>query len=1179
LAKNLKINVKNSQLSQVLKGIRQKKDVSDEAASVDHESTKTVDKSIDKPVVETESPTPKKVAAKKTTRAKKPAGVEGDSSESTSTASSSETAPKPKRARPVKEEPAKEDRPAPALDKISKLEKSIFKDDFSIENSKEEALASFAKPRAQEAQQPVSKSFETLERPHTTERSPHTERPTTPYTERPARSEHPARSAAHADRPARSEHSARPPRSEHSARPPRSEHSSRTSFSPGQTQRTGFQPKSISFDRPTSFSNDTKTQSNSSFQERTKVSGRAEPRQAPSDFSSTERRSVYRAEDSKPSETLGNERRSYPPREGSERSERPPYTPRDPNAPRNYPPREGGERRPHTPREGNERGERPPYTPRDPNAPRNYPPREGGERRPYTPRDPNAPRNYPPRDPNAPPRTYQPREGGERRPYTPRDPNAPRNYPPRDPNAPPRTYQPREGGERRPYTPRDPNAPRTYQPRDGGERRPYTPRDPNAPRTYPPRDGTSRPYSPRPTFGAGQRPPFGQGGGAFPAAGETTNRRSVAPKPKPGLSRDDEKKKRTLNGPSKSFDSRDRHGLRDADEGFQRRRYSSKSHRSQQQEEVMRPKAIAVALPISVKDLASEMKLKAGELIARLLGQGIKCMLNDLLDDEVVIQLLGADFGCDITIDTTKKDRMDITDKSVIEEIALTDPSKLITRPPVVTFMGHVDHGKTSLIDALRNSNLASKEAGAITQHIGAFSCHTPNGDITVLDTPGHEAFTTIRSRGASVTDIVVLVVAGDEGFKMQTEEAVRIAKEAKLPMIFALNKMDKEGFDPEKVYRQMADHELLPEAWGGTVPTVNCSALTGAGISELMELLGLQSEVLELKADPHCRARGTVLESEIVKGLGPSATLLIQNGTLRLSDALVFGEVYARVKTMQDEFGKSLKTAGPSHAVRVTGLSDIPSSGSEFIVVKSEKEARKICEQRSAESTKTRLRKQSFNLGSMLQQNAARHEKKIFNVIVKADVQGSLEAIKDSLMKIKTDKVLIQFVAEGLGMITLTDAEMAMTSHAVIFGFHTKTDKSIENFTRTHKIQIHLHDVIYHLVDDARAMMTQLLDKTRLETEMAEVEVRAIFRASHLGVIAGCMVTSGTVKRSHIAKVFRNGEIIFEGDISSLKRVKEDVKEVSKGHECGILLKGYDLVEVGDVIKTYEVTYIAQEL
>ena len=1135
MAKNLKINVKNSQLSQVLKGIRQKKGESDETE----------------------------------VREKEP---ESKSTESTSAVAK----PLPKRAPRVKKAPTEDSfqeeahhKPAPASfshdtesksepssEKVTKLEKELFKE----ENTKE--------------------SFEPAE-------PMKTERPAASFESRPQRSfESPAKST------------------------------NRPSFSSDRPQRAGFQPKSMSFER--SNEGYSRPTTSGSYQNRsdettdqTRVSGRAEPRFPSSSY--TERRS--------PKETSGQhqgqpsaqentgyttQRRPYPPREGGERR---PYTPREGGEGRTYAPREGGERRPYTPREGGEGrpyspregGERRPYTPREGGEGRPYTPREGGERRPYTPREGGEGRPYTPREggerrPYTPReggegRPYNPREGGERRPYTPREGGERRPYTPRE-GGEGRPYTPREGGERRPYTPREGGERRPYAPREGGERRPYTPREGGERRPYTPREGgEGRPYPPReggrPGFGqrtGGQRPPFQrppfiQGAGFPPAQTDVGSRRSLPPTKKGPPAKEDEKKKRKLNEPSKSFDSRDRHGLREDDEGFQRRKFKTHSNKMQKSEEILRPKAISVVLPISVKDLAAEMKLKAVEVIAKLLGHGIKCMLNDLLDDETVVQLVGADFGCEISIDTTKKDRLDITDRSISDEIQSSDAQDLISRPPVVAFMGHVDHGKTSLIDALRKSNLASKEAGAITQHIGAFSCHTPNGDITVLDTPGHEAFTTIRSRGASVTDIVVLVVAGDEGFKVQTDEAIRIAKEAHLPMIFAINKMDKEGFDPEKIYRQMADRELLPEAWGGNIPTVSCSALNGQGVEELTELLALQSEILELKANPKSRARGTVLESQIIKGLGPSATLLVQNGQLNISDALVFGEVYARVKTIQDEHGKQLKFAGPSQAVRVTGLSDVPPSGSEFVVVKSEKEARKICEQREAESRKTKLRKQAFNLGSMLQANAARQEKKIFNVIVRADVQGSLEAIKDSLMKIPTDKVLIQFVSEGLGMITLTDAELAMTSSAVIFGFHTKTDKSIESFVRTHKIRIHHHDVIYHLVDDAKELMTQLLDKLRVENEMAEVEVRATFKASNVGVIAGCMVTSGTVKRNHIAKVYRGDELVFEGDIASLKRIKEDVKEVQKGLECGILFKGYNDIQVGDKIKTFEVTYIQQEL
>jgi translation initiation factor IF-2 len=1165
LAKNLKINVKNSQLSQVLKGIRQKKGESDE--------TEAREKEPESKAAESTSAVAK--LPKKAPRAKKAAAVESLPEEA------------PPKVAPASFSHETESKSEPFKEKVSKLEKELFKEEHTKE------------------------SFEPAE-------PMKTERPAASFESRPQRTfESPAKSTQ------------------------------RPSFSSDRPQRTGFQPKSMSFER--SSEGQSRPTSNGPYQGRreettdqTRVSGRAEPRfptgsytekRAPMESSETGQENIrettgYTTQRRTYPPREGGEERSYPPRDGGERrsyapregAERRPYAPREGGEGRTYAPREGGEGRPYTPREGGERrpyqpreggerrpyqpregGEGRPYTPREGGERRPYQPREGGEGRPYTPREGGERRPYPPREGGErrpyPPREggegrpYPPREGGERRPYTPREGGERRPYPPRE-GGEGRPYAPREGGERRPYPPREGGERRPYPPREGGERRPYPPREGGERRPYPPREGgEGRPYPPReggrPGFGqrtGGQRPPFQrpsfiQGSGFPPAQTDVGSRRSLPPMKKGPPVKEDEKKKRKLNEPSKSFDSRDRHGLRDDDEGFQRRKFKSHTTKMHQSEEILRPKAISVVLPISVKDLAAEMKLKAVEVIAKLLGHGIKCMLNDMLDDETVVQLVGADFGCEVSIDTTKKDRLEITDRSINDEIQSSDAQDLISRPPVVTFMGHVDHGKTSLIDALRKSNLASKEAGAITQHIGAFSCHTPNGDITVLDTPGHEAFTTIRSRGASVTDIVVLVVAGDEGFKVQTEEAIRIAKEANLPMIFAINKMDKEGFDPEKIYRQMADRELLPEAWGGNVPTVSCSALTGEGIEELTELLALQSEILELKANPKSRARGTVLESQIIKGLGPSATLLVQNGSLKISDALVFGEVYARVKTIQDEHGKQLKFAGPSQAVRVTGLSDVPPSGSEFVVVKSEKEARKICEQREAESRKTKLRKQTFNLGSMLQANAARQEKKIFNVIVRADVQGSLEAIKDSLMKIPTDKVLIQFVSEGLGMITLTDAELAMTSNAVIFGFHTKTDKSIESFVRTHKIRIHHHDVIYHLVDDAKELMTQLLDKLRVENEMAEVEVRATFKASNVGVIAGCMVTSGTVKRNHIAKVYRGDEMVFEGDIASLKRVKEDVKEVQKGLECGILFKGYNDIQVGDKIKTFEVTYIQQEL
>lgn len=441
------------------------------------------------------------------------------------------------------------------------------------------------------------------------------------------------------------------------------------------------------------------------------------------------------------------------------------------------------------------------------------------------------------------------------------------------------------------------------------------------------------------------------------------------------------------------FDSRARQGLRVEEERSYRRRRHQKAIKLEAP--VTRPTSIKVRLPITVKELAVELKLKASQLIEKLFLQGAIFTINDLLDDTTAVQLLGTEFGCDITIDTAEEERIRITDKTVREEVQATDPTLLTTRPPVVTFMGHVDHGKTSLIDAIRKSNVASGEAGAITQHIGAFRCHTAVGDLTVIDTPGHEAFSAMRARGADVTDIVVLVVAGDEGIRAQTVEAINHAKAAHVTIVVAINKCDKPNFDPELVYRQLSEHELLPEAWGGTTITVNCSAVSGEGISQLLEMLALQAEVLELRASPLMRARGRVIESEMHKGLGATATLLVQNGTLNHGDALVFDIYWGRVKTMRDEFGKELTSAPPSCPVEITGLSGLPEAGQEFIAVATEKAAREIAEARALEFRQKRLSIGRVLTADSLVAQAVEHEKKVLNVILRADVQGSLEALK----------------------------------------------------------------------------------------------------------------------------------------------------------------------------------------
>jgi translation initiation factor IF-2 len=626
------------------------------------------------------------------------------------------------------------------------------------------------------------------------------------------------------------------------------------------------------------------------------------------------------------------------------------------------------------------------------------------------------------------------------------------------------------------------------------------------------------------------------------------------------------------------FDARDRQGLRDVDNEAWRKRRAHKP-RKYIQEEVIRPKNLSVRLPITIKDLAQEMKLKSSQLIAKLFMKGITLTLNDYLDDETVVQLLGHDFGCDIKIDTSEQERIRITDRTIRQEIGEASPDHLILRPPVVTFMGHVDHGKTSLIDAIRKSNRAAGEAGAITQHIGAFRVKTAAGDVAILDTPGHEAFSEMRSRGANVTDIVILVVAGDEGIRAQTEEAIRQAREATVPILVAINKADKPSFDAQKVYRDLADRDLLPESWGGTTITVNCSATSGQGITELLEMIALQAEILELRANPNARARGTVLESEMHKGLGAVATVLVQNGTLKKGDAIVFGHYSGRIKTMQDEHGIGIEEAGPSTPVKITGLSELALAGHEFIVVKNEKEARELASARAEGAQRDLAAKPKLAGLEKMMAKKESGEKKILPLILRADVQGSLEALKNSLMKIHSDKVRIEIVSADVGEISESDISLAAASKATIVGFHTSIESHADALIKEKKVPIYTQDVIYHLIDEVKDRMRQLLDKLEQETDTGAALVKAAFKSSHLGVIAGCQITEGTIKRQNFVRQIRGKDVIWKGKIASLKRLKEDVKEVSKGFECGILLDGQMDIKEGDILQAYEITYLEQDL
>lgn len=628
----------------------------------------------------------------------------------------------------------------------------------------------------------------------------------------------------------------------------------------------------------------------------------------------------------------------------------------------------------------------------------------------------------------------------------------------------------------------------------------------------------------------------------------------------------------------RSFDSRDRQGLRSPDdEGWRKRRSRIKKSVSEEIS-IVRPKNLHIRLPISIKDLASEMKRKASELLSKLFMQGVVITLNDFIDDETTVQLLGHEFECEITIDTSEEERIRITDKTIKQEIDECPRDVLKSRSPIITFMGHVDHGKTSLIDAIRQTDIVSGEAGAITQHIGAFKTKVPSGEITILDTPGHEAFSEMRIRGANVTDIVVLVIAGDEGMRDQTLEAIQKAKEANVPIVVAINKCDKENFDAEKVYRQLSEVELLPEAWGGSTITINCSAQTKEGIPELLELVLLQSEMLELKANPNMRARGTVLESQMHKGLGAVATVLVQNGILNKNDALVFGDQYGRIKTMQDEHNRNIEEALPSTPVKITGLSGLAEAGSEFIVVKDEKEAKNLAEARREGLTKTQQAKK-MSMENLLSERKAFVQQKVLPIILRADVQGSLEALKQSLFKIKSEKARIEIVNEGIGEISESDVELASASKALILGFHTRIESNAESLMKQFKIPYALHNIIYHAVDSVKSEMQKLLDKIPEELDQGKALVKTTFKSSQVGVIAGCLVEEGTIKRSHLMKLIRNGEQIWKGKIASIKRVKEDVKEVQKGTECGIVLEGTKDVQEEDILQAYEIVYHEQEL
>ncbi len=581
---------------------------------------------------------------------------------------------------------------------------------------------------------------------------------------------------------------------------------------------------------------------------------------------------------------------------------------------------------------------------------------------------------------------------------------------------------------------------------------------------------------------------------------------------------------------------------------------------------------VALADTVSVADLAQQMSVKAGEVIKELMKLGVMANINQMIDQDTAV-LVVEELG--------HKARLVSADalEEKLEETLSLQEGEQEPRAPVVTVMGHVDHGKTSLLDYIRKSKVASGEAGGITQHIGAYHVETDHGMISFLDTPGHAAFTAMRARGAKSTDIVILVVAADDGVMPQTIEAVQHARAAGVPLIVAVNKIDKEGADPERVKNELSAQEVIPEEWGGDTQFINVSAHTGEGINELLDAVLLQAEVLELTAARDIPAQGIVIESRLDKGRGPVASLLIQTGTLRKGDIVLAGLQFGRVRAMLDEDGNPIDEAGPSIPVEILGLNGTPDAGDPFAVVENEKRAREVADFRQTKSRDTKMQRQhAAKLDNMFESMTA-GERKTLNVVLKADVRGSLEAIQAALTDLGNEEVQVNIVVAGVGGITETDVNLAMTSGAVIFGFNVRADGAARRLVENEGVDLRYYNVIYDLIDDVKLALTGMLAPELREDIVGIAEVRDVFRSPKFGQIAGCMVIEGTVYRAKPIRVLRDNVVIYQGELESLRRFKDDASEVRSGMECGIGVKNYTDVKVGDLIEVFEVKEIARSL
>ncbi|MEY3605423.1 MAG: translation initiation factor [Pseudomonadota bacterium] len=607
-----------------------------------------------------------------------------------------------------------------------------------------------------------------------------------------------------------------------------------------------------------------------------------------------------------------------------------------------------------------------------------------------------------------------------------------------------------------------------------------------------------------------------------------------------------------------------------ASKGGGRRGQGDRQEQAQVQSEFV-AREIHVPETITVADLAHKMSVKAAEVIKHLMKLGQMVTINQVLDQEtamIVVEEMGH-----------KALAAKLDDPEALLEEAPSHDAIMLPRPPVVTVMGHVDHGKTSLLDYIRRAKVAAGEAGGITQHIGAYHVKTDRGVITFLDTPGHEAFTAMRARGAKATDIVILVVAADDGVMPQTVEAIAHAKAAQVPLVVAMNKMDKPEANPDRVKQELVGHEVVPEDYGGESPFIGVSAKTGAGIDDLLENVLLQAEVLELKAPKDAPAKGLVIEARLDRGRGPVATVLVQSGTLRKGDVVLAGSSWGRVRAMLDENGRPIDEAGPSIPVEIQGLQEVPSAGEEVLSLADERKAREIALFRQGKFRDVKLAKQQAAKLENIFDAMTEGETKSLNLIIKSDVQGSQEALVHAMQKLSTDEIKVQVVHAQVGGITESDINLAMASNAVVIGFNVRADQQAKRVAEGNGVDIRYYNIIYDAVDEIKSAMAGMLSPDRKEEVIGLVEIRQVFRVSKVGNVAGCMVLEGIVRRGARVRLLRDSVVLFTGELDSLKRFKDDVREVKEGFECGLSVKNYDDIKEGDQLEVFEIKEVARSL